>query len=169
MDGLVSKINAQVKNIGGIYSLQTSLAKMIAKGTGSMLDEAGHVAAKGLKESIYKNWTANSPGVSTGALANSFKPERLDNNSVLVGSNLPYAGIHETGGTISPKVGKYLAIPLKNAVLMFSDINTERVYNGKYLVQKVTIRAKNYLEEAQPTITKRVYEYYTKALAKEST
>lgn len=34
------------------------------------------------------------------------------NQDVVIGSRLPYAGIHNRGGTVRPRKGKYLAIPL---------------------------------------------------------
>lgn len=37
---------------------------------------------------------------------------RVDADSVRIGSNLPYANIHQYGGTISPRAAKNLAIPL---------------------------------------------------------
>lgn len=38
---------------------------------------------------------------------------RYDNNSAMVGTNKVYAAIHQFGGTIKPKKGQYLTIPIK--------------------------------------------------------
>lgn len=38
--------------------------------------------------------------------------ERLNARELVMGTNLEYAGLHQYGGTIRPKRGKYLAIPL---------------------------------------------------------
>ncbi len=37
--------------------------------------------------------------------------ERVTNVSITVGTNLLYAGIHQAGGVVVPKAGKFLAIP----------------------------------------------------------
>lgn len=37
-------------------------------------------------------------------------------SGVRIGERMPYANIHETGGVIKPKKGRYLAIPLKAAL-----------------------------------------------------
>lgn len=46
-----------------------------------------------------------------GALAASVTA-RTESDSVIVGSNLVYAGVHQFGATITPKRSKFLAIPL---------------------------------------------------------
>lgn len=40
----------------------------------------------------------------------------LIGSGVRQGDRVPYANIHETGGILRPKIAKYLAIPLKNAL-----------------------------------------------------
>lgn len=48
-------------------------------------------------------------GVRSGQLRRSVGiPERIDDETVRVGSNMPYARIHEFGGTIFPKLGEFL-------------------------------------------------------------
>lgn len=49
------------------------------------------------------------PGL-LGSLVNS-RPS-IDSNSVSIGSNLPYARIHQYGGVIEPKNARYLTVPL---------------------------------------------------------
>ncbi len=53
-----------------------------------------HVDSGELRNSIFKMWKEGDP------------------NSILVGSSAVYSWLQEMGGTVHPKVGKYLAIPL---------------------------------------------------------
>ena len=62
----------------------------------------------------------------SGHLRKSIRWQLLDSQSVLVGTNVKYAAIHQFGGTISPKKGKALA------------------FGGRF-VQSVTIPARPYL------------------------
>ena len=61
----------------------------------------------------------------SGHLRKSIRWQLLDSQSVLVGTNVPYAAIHQFGGTIRPKKGKALA------------------FGGRF-VQSVTIPARPY-------------------------
>jgi len=56
--------------------------------------------------------TGQALHVRTGLLRKSISYVMDGNFSVRIGSNIPYARIHEYGGTIVPRHGKYLAIPL---------------------------------------------------------
>jgi phage virion morphogenesis protein len=80
-----------------------------------------------------KGWKANRAGTSTlyrsGALARSIDM-LVNGNSVIVGSGLVYAGIHQFGGTIHAKTKK---------VLMF------RIGNQWVSRKSVTIPARPYL------------------------
>lgn len=56
----------------------------------------------------------------TGALVRSVGAgaghvERISGDSLEIGTNLEYAAVHQYGATITPKKGKYLAIPLTMA------------------------------------------------------
>ena len=62
----------------------------------------------------------------SGDLRKSIRWQLLDSQSVLVGTNVKYAAIHQFGGTIRPKKGKALA------------------FGGRF-VQSVTIPARPYL------------------------
>ncbi|MBP7544644.1 MAG: phage virion morphogenesis protein [Acidovorax sp.] len=62
----------------------------------------------------------------SGHLRKSIRWQLLDSQSVLVGTNVKYAAIHQFGGTIRPKKGKALA------------------FGGRF-VQSVTIPARPYL------------------------
>ena len=79
----------------------------------SML-EAAEVAAFHLDKAT--RLLLNKTGRSTGALANSWRATviKTSNMEFLAGafSDLPYASIHETGGTITPKNTKLLAVPV---------------------------------------------------------
>jgi len=53
----------------------------------------------------------------TGMLARSIKDRVISNINELytqIGTDVPYAGIHERGGTITPKHGRWLWIPTKS-------------------------------------------------------
>jgi phage gpG-like protein len=71
-----------------------------------------------MKENVLSGQTLK---VRTGNLRRSIG-SRIENNSVGIigsgvrqGARMPYADIHETGGVIRAKAGKYLAIPLSAA------------------------------------------------------
>jgi phage gpG-like protein len=57
--------------------------------------------------------------IDTGNLRNSISAEPYDDTSVIVGTNVEYAAIHEYGGTIKAKNTKYLAIPITNSAKKF--------------------------------------------------
>ena len=147
---IVAKLDA-----GNAHYQLTELRKVVARGTTS-----------DLRDTILRGW--GSSAFSTGALANSFKPSRpyggTGKGIVFITSNLSYAGIQQTGGTIYPKTGKYLAMPLKSAKLIYPTIYESRVFNDKYLVKSATIKPKGYLEKALPEITTRVTNFYKTVL-----
>lgn len=60
----------------------------------------------------------------------------LVGSGVRQGGRLPYANIHETGGTITPKRTKYLAIPLKAALTPGGDLRQKpRDYNNTFVMK----------------------------------
>lgn len=72
-------------------------------------------AAQALLDAIRENARSRLTKDPTGALERSFYVEGDPSDELWVASALPYARIHDTGGTIRPKRGKYLAIPLNKA------------------------------------------------------
>lgn len=53
--------------------------------------------------------------------------QKVTETEIIVGTNLQYAGVHQWGGTITPKKGKFLAIPLtKDAQMAGSPRNFPR-------------------------------------------
>lgn len=140
-----------------------------------LLQAALHVEGT-IREVIFRTLT-KSP---TGNLARSFKARVLRGSgsdvSAGVFSNLIYAKIHDEGGTITPRTGKNLAIPLNQAAkrrwprewskgtLRFAKMRGKKFLvdqNGKpqYLLkQSVSIRGRHYLKismrEAMPGVRK---------------
>jgi hypothetical protein len=108
-----------------------------AKALGNSVERAGPVLSKELRdwldtvaEALAKRHGSPWPGGTTentlskrsGALVQSIKDSvevtgtKLDDIQGRLGSALPYAKIHETGGTITAKKSKYLTIPLPAAL-----------------------------------------------------
>lgn len=96
--------------------------------------------------------TGGTPGVRTGTLRRSWqagKPgsiKRTENiraaisPSIVVGSNVKYARIHEYGGTISAKRAKYLTIPLNRQAekMLIAAGGSVRGIPGLFRTGKVT-------------------------------
>lgn len=76
--------------------------------------QAGEVAVGAVRREVV-DWTSNTSARKTGALARSFhavfRSASSDKISVGAFSALPYARIHDEGGTIRPKKGRFLTIP----------------------------------------------------------
>lgn len=129
--------------------------------------------------SIQRDWLSNASAQSrrTGALARSFRAEIRVNNQDrfvgVVGSDLPYARIHELGGQITPTRAKALtipmnprSIPLGKSARDFGDLfvwrnkKTGKAFLARSvgknklelvyaLVRRVTIQPKGYLKRAE--------------------
>lgn len=86
----------------------------------SLLQEALRVALEALQAEVQRSAKQHLAKDPTGALVRSWRVftesvgEGIARGSV--GSDLPYARIHDVGGTIRPKRAKYLAIPLRPPV-----------------------------------------------------
>lgn len=86
-----------------------------------------------------------------GDLKKSIVIGKVTRNSVEVGSSLPYARIHQLGGEIRPKKGKYLLIPVGNQFIR---------------LKKATIPARPYLllqKEDKTTILRATKDYLQQA------
>ena len=86
--------------------MQDGLRDALEKG---VIAATEHVAGE-VREVVYDTFD-----VRTGALARSFKESLLREGEEIKGrvlSDLVYAGIQDTGGTIYPRRGRYLAVPL---------------------------------------------------------
>ena len=145
-------------------------------------------AAGIIRETIYREWLDQSTwGLSTGALARSFRPTLIRKRKLLleagVFSKRVYAGIHEEGGIIYPARAKNLAIPLTRAARRVSPRNFPRKLvfvisrlGNKLLVEKLKtkikpqyllepstkIHPKRYLEKSLPIIEKRLATQWEK-------
>lgn len=88
------------------------VSSAVAKaGERALADEAA-----GLRDVVVRDYlSGQSLGVITGALRTSITWARSGLGRYRVGTNLPYAAIHEFGGTIKAR-GKKLAIPIGHAL-----------------------------------------------------
>lgn len=150
--------------------------------------------ATGVIREQIADWLSDSDwGVSTGRLSRSFKPTFISKssaNDVTVGvfSDLVYAGIHETGGTITPTKGAYLAIPLNRTARRVSPrqypkklkyvplpsghkvlaIQMKTKIKPVYLLRnRVTLQAKNYLKKSTVIIDKSLPSYWNAVVGNE--
>jgi hypothetical protein len=90
-------------------------------------------------------------GQSKGTLARSFRPTFVKRKRSIrfgVYSTLPYASIHETGGIIRPKKGKYLHFKVPKAQRAFSRGRGSGGTGGWVKTKRVVIRRKEYLTAA---------------------
>lgn len=88
-----------------------------------------------------------------GDLKKSIVVGKVTRNSVEIGSSLPYARIHQLGGEIKPKKGKYLFIPIGARFIR---------------LKKATIPARPYLllqAEDETTIIRATKDYLSQAAA----
>jgi hypothetical protein len=87
---------------------------------------AAEYTASNVRREIF-DWTSRTSTRKSGALARSFQPEVKGNGrdqlSAGVFSSNVYANIHEHGGRIFPKKGKYLAIPITKKASRFMPRN----------------------------------------------
>jgi len=141
---------------------------------------AGDMAVEVIRDTINTKWIdVTNYGISDGTLANSFQKRRLRISGYkgvitvsTAGKADDYASAHEYGKEIYPKKpGGYLAIPLDRAQKFFGGgLDQHRVFDGKYLIRKATIKPKGYMAKSLPEIEKRLPETfsvrYEKAWAK---
>ena len=110
--------------------------------------------------------------VQTGTLYRSIQ-YKIQNNNIIIFSNVKYAAIHHTGGTIYPKKSKFLAIPLnqeakKRTPQSYNNSFVIKIKNkGLYIARPVVGKSKNkihllYKLVKQVKIPKRPYLFVTK-------
>jgi hypothetical protein len=106
---------AQVKVVSNIDRLASQLERKLGPKMAQATMRAGEVVAGQIRREI-SAWTSNTSTKKSGALARSFQTKlvKTEGGNVEVGvySSLPYARIHERGGVIRPKNGKFLTIPI---------------------------------------------------------
>lgn len=163
------------------------LPKQAQRGFVRGMDQSLMVLEGEIRKSI-KEWLQRSnSGLSTGRLMQSFKREvltRKDHTVVgVVGSDLPYAAIHEFGGTITPKKSSALTIPMKRearrrGARSFPELFVYKT-NGKaflarrkgeslevlyFLAKRVEIQPKGYLARAEKRALPKMGEVMGKRL-----
>lgn len=139
-----------------------------------------HNAMQAMMEITHAQLVKNTSGtilkVRTGMLRASMQWRVFSNKSiasiigiagsgVLDGKRVKYADIHEVGGVIRPKHGKYLKIPIRNAKRSHSSEIT-----GYRFVKQVTIPARRYMSKSLQQVSRRIMSKLTQkvnqALAK---
>jgi phage gpG-like protein len=80
--------------------------------------------------------------IDTGRLINSIRSEVTKDGLTVGAYNMPYAAIHEFGGTISAKNARYLTIPMSpefkgRRASEFGDLFVKRIRNRAYLVRRL--------------------------------
>lgn len=98
-----------------------SMRGVLADTTGP-LEQVGHYVVNKWMPALFKSagqgtWAAvlrgGSPLWDTGLLARGFNWSLgVDRRSVVIGNPMKYARLQHSGGTVSPKGGKFLAVPL---------------------------------------------------------
>tara|TARA_A100001391_G_scaffold199581_1_gene182797 strand:+ start:180 stop:779 length:600 start_codon:yes stop_codon:yes gene_type:complete len=170
-----------------LLQLEKTLGMSMAKETYRFAEYAAGI----VRETIKVEWLDKSTaGVSTGQLMRSYRPTMLMTSgkdvSVGIFSDLVYAGIHETGGTITAKNATNLAIPLtrkarrvsarqfpgnlkyvpvpgKNYKLLVEVRKRKNV--AHYLLKRsVRIKPKRYLASSVKTINKVLPSYWRSSI-----
>ena len=122
-----------------LLQLEKALGASMAKETFRVAEYATGI----IRETIKTDWLENSTaGISTGQLMRSFRPTMLAQSgkdvSIGIFSDVAYAAIHETGGTITAKSSANLAIPLTRKARRVAP----RQFPGK--LKYVPVPGKNY-------------------------
>jgi len=127
--------------ITGFDSVETMLARLNPLDSGTLLEGLARLIQQQTRRRIEEEktapdggaWEANKAGTSTlyksGTLSRSID-YAVQGESVIVGSGLIYAGVHQDGATIRPKSARRLVFRLGNALIF---------------AMQVTIRARPFL------------------------
>lgn len=101
----------EVEGFKELFKKLDELPKTVFKDMG----EAVLSASLAVKASAKENIESNFHGIGTLASSVKHKIIKMGGLAVagIVGTNLPYASIHEFGGTITPKNVEWLTIPFK--------------------------------------------------------
>jgi HK97 gp10 family phage protein len=99
----------------GVDELRRKFDALSESARGDVLDNAALAGGMVLLNAARKN-IKDSGLIRTGNMSRSLHQEVVERTAtsatVEAGTNVEYAAIHEYGGTIRPKSGKYLAIPI---------------------------------------------------------
>ena len=71
--------------------------------------------------------------VASGKLLNSIS-YRIEDDKIIIGTNVKYAKIHHFGGVITPKKAKYLAIPITKAARVLSPRDFKDTFVSKGVI-----------------------------------
>ena len=106
----------------------------------SLLSKSFNIWTFSLDAQIQINLAGRVLGRRSGHLARSFKwlgiKQKFDSIHVTLQSDVPYARIHETGGTIRPKNVKYLPVPLPDALTPTGQLRKKTKEYDNTFVQK---------------------------------
>lgn len=143
LDRLVHSIAEKIERAENLEPLLKTIAMDMQKET--------QLNFKNQRSPDGQAWKKNRRGgqtlARTGILKRSFTTYTYGNTAA-VGTNVPYARIHQYGGVIKPKRGKYLAIPINkkaegNSPRDFDDTICIKAKNSLYIVRKLDKKGKN--------------------------
>lgn len=96
--------------------LMRSIAGMMESAVLQNFEAGGRPQWLGLK------YREGKPLVDTGNLMSSIESS-YDNDNAIVGTNVVYAAIHQFGGVIKPKEGKYLTFKIGDKWVKIKEVN----------------------------------------------
>ena len=144
-DGLDRALGNAVHRMGDTQDLMDSIGEALVSSTLQRFQDEKDPDGKKWKPSARAAASGGTTLSDTGRLQKSIE-YAATSNRVMVGSNLPYARIHQLGGTVRAKKGKFLK---------FKGLDGEDVF-----VREVSIPARPYLgisdddrEEIMATMT----------------
>lgn len=117
-----------------------------------------------VRNQLVQNTSGKILNVRTGRLRSSMQSRVFSSGSigtmigvagsgVLQGNRVKYANIHETGGVIRPKKGKYLTIPIRSGKASHSS-----KIEGFRRVKQVTIPARKYMSKSLEEVSDRLID-----------
>lgn len=122
-------LELKINNADKVIAVLKQIAEKTENKTGLMRSIAGtmrtavmdNFEAGGRPSWLGITYRAGTPLNDTGNLKNSIQ-QSYDNDRAVVGTNEIYAAIHQFGGVIKPKKGKYLVFPVGDGWVMTDEV-----------------------------------------------
>lgn len=135
IDDFVVKINKMEKNLKDLSPVMKKISIDMKSQTKLNFRKQQTPQGKSWKKSERGGQTLRKTSALMHSIANGY-----GGNFAVVGTNKLYARIHQNGGVIKPKRGKYLTIPIapgakKRSAREFDDLFTLRIDSDLYLVR----------------------------------
>lgn len=136
LDNLVYYINEKIENINNLDPLLKTIAMDMKKETSLNFKNQRGPDGQTWKKSRRGGQTLAKTGILKASITT-----YTHGNIAAIGTNVPYARIHQYGGVIKPKRGKYLAIPISkkaegNSPRDFDDTICIKAKNALYIARK---------------------------------